>query len=436
LTAVVRPQHSAVDVTSQEIALDHAVAQFVKARLPDWHSLLQTLVRHRSVFEHEHEIVEYVAGHLERLGIDVMRVSHEPHRLSTLSAAQQPISAVSGRDSLVARLPGRGVGRSLVLNTHLDVVPEGDPSTWSHPPFAGIIEDGRVYGRGAMDDKAGVTIALALAELIVTLPLPLQGDVLFQFVLDDEITGNGSLLCLEAGYRGDAAIIIDGTRPDRAIDRHAGQLQFDVHVTGRPASVSVSHLGLNAAELLAQLVIRLRDAFAALNASRIDPWTRFPSPFQLITQRLDAAGPPLTVPDRAAATCYTTFPPPWTLATAQAFLRDEVSAFSHEHRLAVTPELVWNGFSAEPTKADARELGEALMTAATLGPIDIGPSTGTSDLRHFVAARIPCLLYGPGSGFNPHRANEYYELDDLPRMVELFSSLVRRWCGVSATAGH
>jgi acetylornithine deacetylase/succinyl-diaminopimelate desuccinylase-like protein len=49
-------------------------------------------------------------------------------------------------------------------------------------------------------------------------------------------------------------------------------------------------------------------------------------------------------------------------------------------------------------------------------------------MRHFVAAGIPCVLYGPGNGFAPHRADEYYELADLPRMVRVFLSLANVWC--------
>jgi acetylornithine deacetylase/succinyl-diaminopimelate desuccinylase-like protein len=56
------------------------------------------------------------------------------------------------------------------------------------------------------------------------------------------------------------------------------------------------------------------------------------------------------------------------------------------------------------------------------------PSTGTSDMRHFAARGIPCVLFGPGRGFNPHRANEHYYLDDLPKMTTLLLGMIERWC--------
>jgi acetylornithine deacetylase/succinyl-diaminopimelate desuccinylase-like protein len=92
----------------------------------------------------------------------------------------------------------------------------------------------------------------------------------------------------------------------------------------------------------------------------------------------------------------------------------------------------WSGFATEPVAADTAELAPLLASAATavgVAPPSVGPSTGTSDLRHFVSAGIPCLLYGPGRGFNPHRPNEHFLLEDLPTMVRLYVGLMRSWCG-------
>jgi acetylornithine deacetylase/succinyl-diaminopimelate desuccinylase-like protein len=140
----------------------------------------------------------------------------------------------------------------------------------------------------------------------------------------------------------------------------------------------------------------------------------------------------LTVPEYAEATCYMTFPPPWTLEDAQQFLGEEAATFASEHALDVVPTVDFDGFRAEPVASQAANLTRVLRAcAASAGYelVDVGPSTGTSDMRHFAAAGIPCLLYGPGSGFNPHRPNECYRLEDLPRMIQLFVSLARQWCG-------
>lgn len=417
-------------------SVHQALAPAIDARSEDWTELLRRLIAFRSVFGEEHPIADFVRDRLIAFGIAPIRVPHDAMRLASLPGAERPFSADPSRYSVVARLPGRGGGRSLAFNVHLDIVPEGDFRAWRFDPFSGEIDGGAIFGRGAMDDKAGVAIALALAETLATVPL--VGDIVFQFVLEDETTGNGSLLCLAAGHGADAAVIIDGTRPDRAIDRHAGQLQVGVSVIGRPASVSVSHLGLNAADLLARLMTRLADAVAALNAGRVEPWTRFPSPFQLVTQRLASEGAPLTVPEAATATCYVTFPPPWTIGEMRAFLEQETRLFARERGLPTVPALSYS-FSVEPVASDAAALGALLADCAShegFGGLEIGPSTGTSDMRHFAAAGIPCLLYGPGHGFNPHRPDEHYRLSDLPRMVKVFTRLAVAWCGLAVQPDH
>jgi acetylornithine deacetylase len=413
--------------------LPHGVHEFVAANLGRWKSLLQELIRIPSCFGQEHALVDHVAAHIEQLGLQAIRVSHDAERLRQLPGVQPPFCATPGRCSLVTRFPGAGNGRSLAINTHLDVVPEGDVGQWRYPPFAGHIDDERnvIYGRGAMDDKAGVAISLAFLETLACGIVQPAGDVVCHYVLEDETTGNGTLLCLEAGHGADGALILDGTRKDRAINEHAGNMQFAVRMTGRPASVSVSHMGVNAAEMLARLVLRLRDAVFALNAERADPWTRFPSPYQLVIHKIHSDGAQLTVPETAWAECYVTFPPPFTLASIREFLHDQTVQFAAEQGLPTMPTLDWVGFATEPVGSPNSEIEAILQaSAARLGlpPIDVGPSTGTSDLRHFHHAGIPCLLYGPGSGFNPHRPDEHYHLDDLPTMVLLYLDFIQSWC--------
>ena len=204
-----------------------------------WWPVFQDLIQARSVFEDEHAAVAIVERAIARMGLSAIAVPFEAEHVAGLAGAQPPFSPVKGRRNLVATARGAGGGRSLILNSHLDTVPEGDCRDWHHAPFSGAIEEDVIYGRGAFDDKAGVVLCLALLERAARRGL--RGDVIAQFVLEDETTGNGTLLCLDKGPRADAAVIIDGTRGDRGINEHAGNVRFTVDVFGRPASVSVSH---------------------------------------------------------------------------------------------------------------------------------------------------------------------------------------------------
>jgi acetylornithine deacetylase/succinyl-diaminopimelate desuccinylase-like protein len=182
--------------------------------------------------------------------------------------------------------------------------------------------------------------------------------------------------------------------------------------------------------MLASLLLEMRQAIFARNACNEAPWTRFPSPNQFVVQSLQAQGTPLTVPAAATAQAYITFTPPARLADIRAGLSMLVEDFACKNSLPEPPALDWSGFAAEPVTSPAKEIIAAINAAARrqgIEEIDFGPSTGTSDMRHVVDRGIPCVLYGPGLGFNPHRADEHYHLDSLPKMVRLLLDLIGEW---------
>ena len=405
-------------------------------RQQDWTALLQELIRIPSFFEAEHAIVHRVCEHVAAIGLSPILVPMDASALRRHAEAFEPISDVPGRNNIIVRLPGRGGGRSLILNCHLDTQPEGDAGQWTHPPNSGEIDAqaNTIYGRGAVDDKAGVAMCLGLMRVIVERQLRFDGDLIFQFVLEDEITGNGTLACLEAGPVADAAIILDGTRPNRAIDQHAGNMEFRLSLAGRPASASVSHLGANAAELLSHMLQHLHDSFHRLNDAREPPWTEFPSPFQFIVHGMHADAARFSLPVEASARCFVTFPPPFTIDSVRAFLAGKGRACAQARNHPHLPVFVWEGFAAEPVCCATNELRTLVRDAASrngIPAVRIGPSTGSSDMRHFAMRGIPCLLYGPGRGFNPHRADEHFLLDDLPFMMNVYLDMVVEWCNVA-----
>src|SRR5439155_10522905 len=228
----VNPEPSAdlmVNFIPRTMAVDDLIGRearrsFIRDNFSHWTDVLRELIRRPSPFEEEHALVSWIEGHIQSLGVMPQRVKHEPSRLRQLTRAQHPISPVPDRHSLAVRMSGANGGRSIILNAHVDVVPEGDATAWTYPPYAGYIDalHNIIYGRGAVDDKAGEAISLALLECMLRLPLQLAGDGILQFVLEDETTGSGSLLFLEAGPVAEAAISREGTRPERALNEHAG----------------------------------------------------------------------------------------------------------------------------------------------------------------------------------------------------------------------
>src|SRR5579883_3220029 len=164
--------------------------------------------------------------------------------------------AAPNRPSVIARVPGNGEGRSLLLNAHLDTVGIDGMSD----PFHARIEDGRMYGRGAYDMKAGLAACmLALADLR---PAELAGDVLLAAVADEEHASLGVQDVL-ARIRVDAAIVTEPTSL-RVCIAHKGFSGHEIVTAGRAAHGSQPECGIDAIAHMGRVLNRLEALQAEL----------------------------------------------------------------------------------------------------------------------------------------------------------------------------
>jgi acetylornithine deacetylase/succinyl-diaminopimelate desuccinylase-like protein len=150
--------------------------------------------------------IDFVDGLLREAGVSPERVTKE-----------------TGRPNLVARLPGRGLAPALLFCGHVDVVP-ADPSVWAHPPFAGEVADGCVWGRGALDMKSGVAMMVWAFLRAARSAAPPSGDLVLALVADEE-----------SGGRCGARFLVE-ERPDlfRGVRHAIGEFGgFPLHLLGR-----------------------------------------------------------------------------------------------------------------------------------------------------------------------------------------------------------
>ena len=151
-----------------------------------------------------------------------------------------------GRPSLIITAKGKGSGKTLMLNAHLDTVGvEGMPE-----PFTPRYEGNRLYGRGAVDMKAGLAACMAVIAEVQTLNL--AGDVLLTAVADEESDSVGMTQVLEHCHA-DAAIVTEPTQLDIHI-AHRGFTIFEIEMLGRASHTSQPHLGINAIQHLGHVL--------------------------------------------------------------------------------------------------------------------------------------------------------------------------------------
>ncbi|MBV9547020.1 MAG: M20/M25/M40 family metallo-hydrolase, partial [Chloroflexi bacterium] len=168
---------------------------------------------------------------------------------SLVSESDFPGVEVPRREAwgLVGRLRGRGGGRSLMLNAHVDVVPPGDVAAWQHDPFSGYVQHGNVYGRGACDMKGGLVSAFAAVRAIRRAGVALKGDLLLACVVGEEDGGLGTYGLLRRGWRADACVVPEPTSLD-LVPANAGALTFRLRVRGRATHASRRMEGVSAVE--------------------------------------------------------------------------------------------------------------------------------------------------------------------------------------------
>jgi acetylornithine deacetylase/succinyl-diaminopimelate desuccinylase family protein len=170
---------------------------------------------------------------------------------------------VSGeRRNVITTLKGRTSSSSLLLTSHLDVVPIGDEKLWLKNPFSGDEEGGRIYGRGSTDAKGSLGAMLCALEAVAGSGLELSGDLVFAAVVGEETDGLGiKHLIRESVQRPKMAVVGEPTQL-MVGNAHKGIARFRITVGGKAAHASLPDRGVNAISGMAKVVIGL-DALAS-----------------------------------------------------------------------------------------------------------------------------------------------------------------------------
>ena len=149
-----------------------------------------------------------------------------------------------GRPSVGAVLEGSGSGPRLVLNGHADTVPIDDAQRWTTDPFGAEVKDGFLYGRGACDMKAGLTVQIAVAHYLSRHIDRLKGSLVLHFAAGEERAEPGTLSLLQAGFVGDLGIVTEPTEL-KVATAERGVAHYKIRIDGRSIHASRAHLGVN-----------------------------------------------------------------------------------------------------------------------------------------------------------------------------------------------
>ncbi len=395
---------------------------------------LQTLVRIASVTGSEEIVADWAAGALQELGLSVEVVRPDLAELRT-----DP--AWPGEEMPRATLPvvvgraGQGPGRRLILSGHLDVVPPGDPLTWTTDPWAAEIRDDRLYGRGACDMKGGVAAILAAVRSLATEGSlhRLGGELLVVLVPSEEDGGQGTLAAIRSGATGGMAIITEPSRLDIVV-AHAGAITFRLTVPGRAAHASQRREGVSALDKLFLLTRALEADETRRNEAETDPlMTALGLPYPTIIGIVEGGEWASTVLDRVVAYGRYGVRLGQTPADAEADLRAAIAAacaadaFLAEH--PATVEISGGRFGSARVPTDHElPVGLADVAESVVGrrPALLGEPYG-ADMQMFINhGDTPCVIFGPGDVRVAHSADEFVPIDEVETCARVLAEWVCR----------
>ncbi|CAM2865256.1 hypothetical protein CFR75_09350 [Komagataeibacter xylinus] len=411
-------------------------------------AFLQALIRLGK--EGEQAVQQHVAQELERLGCIVQHVTYQPRDLTLRDEfAAYPNLHDEERTAIIARLPGTGGGRSLMMFAHPDSEPSTDTTGWRHDPFAGSVEAGRVYGWGVADDLAGVATMVESVRSIVKSGVTLHGDVIVAST-PSKRHARGMIAVMQNGGLSDAALYLHPAESGagmREIKSFAGgQLLFTITVDGEqppttePGHTAFAHLAVNPIEKAMSVCTALQ-ALDAERAERVHHAaldTAIGRASNLLVSTIATSHQQRfnRVAQSCEIGCALSFPPGETLESVQAEVEACISqaAAADAFLAAHPPRIAWiSGVSPAEVRTDDPlfEIANTVIHNVTGERAFANVLHTSSDIRvPNVQHGIPTIGLGPlcGDLSQNGKTDEWVDLADYLRCIDVVAGIISGWC--------
>jgi acetylornithine deacetylase len=400
---------------------------------------LQALVRIPSVTGNELGIQKFLKNYLLQAGFQVDSFVPNLEELSKHPAfVHVDVESYANRPNVVATLKGVGGGRSLLFNGHVDVIPEGPASNWMYGCWSAEIADNRIYGRGTSDMKSGVAAFTMALDAIVKMGIKLKGDVIAEYVIDEELSGNGTLACVMAGYRADAGICCE-TSSMCIQPASIGRIWFEINIRGKAAGIQKRFDGISAIEL-GYKVTKIIEAYEQLRLNTVSHHL-YPNIIESIPCSVgifESGSYASAFPDECVLKgSIATVPGEDSDTVKQEFVDYILEQTKNDEWMAANPpEIIFKGYFADPSELPKNSpIVECLSHhyEAILGETAvISGRQGAADTRFLnTYGQTPTVIFGPGMTEQMHANNEWVDIDDYLNSIKVLIATVIDWCGVA-----
>jgi acetylornithine deacetylase/succinyl-diaminopimelate desuccinylase family protein len=382
---------------------------------------------------------DIVAARLDTIEMDVQRWTEPP---------RYPIVA--------GKLAGSGGGKSMAINGHVDVVPVGDATAWSHDPWAGDVAGGKLWGRGATDMKGGVAAGIVAVQALRQSGIELAGDVWIHVVTDEEVVGYGTRHLIERLPRVDAVINAEPTDL-KIMPAEGGLVHFRMEFEGRESHAGNRYMsvhaggmgdraGINAIEKAIKVISALQELERQWANLRGHPM--LPPGFNTLLPGIISGGPgggkdgqinlvanPGTSPNYCSVEYNVWFLPQETFEE----IRDEIEGYVadvcrtdpwlRDH----PPRFTWKLRNIYFPPVDTSPDHPFIQTlAGALNSLELPPAseafTAASELAWYAEQGIDGMIFGPGRIAQAHSPDEYVEVEQLVSACKAIALTAAEWC--------
>jgi len=316
-----------------------------------------------------------------------------------------------------------GSQKCLIFNAHLDTVKEGNISSWTYPPFgkkAGIIKDGKIYGLGSSDDKGGIASLLLLALEYKNKKPPI--DLFFTFVINEEIDGSGTesfvgyfIDKFAKNYNDVSVVIAEPTNCNKIEIGHRGNIFLKLKTAGASGhSSNPDKITTKSIEKMIKTVSKMKRLEKELQTFYFDDILGFP------TICLTGFNSSKTSVNKVPSDCYTT----WDIRTTPLLHNKFIDILEKKLGNNIAIELIGKPVDYGLTEKNSKIVN---IFKKIVNDLKINISSGSNDMAFFTSIGIPAITFGPGNKEAIHKENEYIELENIKKSLNIYKDLINNY---------
>lgn len=378
---------------------------------------------------------DYMIRLLESMGADEITVDNMDENIikECLEKYQEgnPGHNQTDRYNVYATFKGKAGGKSLLFNSHIDVMPADEEDGWTHPPYEPVIADGKLYGRGTADMKGGLMASVMAVKLLQDAGCELPGDVIITSVCDEEGGGNGSMQAVMRGLKADGVVNCEGTG-DELILAHMGWVFFRVEFEGKACHSGGKKNGVSAIDKAFKVI-------QALNEKEHEWLLEYKHPLlpapNLNIGVIHGGSAGSTVPgDCMFETCVHFIPNQMSQNQVVKEFTEAVNRISksdewlEQHPPKITVYQAGNGFEMEREHEFVNVFSHVYRECSGKEVKAAGSPAGCDSRLWRNIACCPTIQFGPGNLAQCHGVDEWVSVEAYLQSIIIYAKLILRWC--------